>query len=72
MTVQLSEHPFEFLSLKGGFIDLMSLHVPKCHIVGNHVTAQFRAKFRPLALHYISCAGPNDQADYMAYVCNNE
>ena len=91
MTVKLlSEHHLEFLSLKGGFIGLSeSTCVKMPHCWKSHVTAQFRVKFRPLALHdtsawafivgfcayvigtKISCAGPNDQADYMANVCNN-
>ena len=29
----LAEHPFEFLSLKGG----CSLHMSKCHFVGNYM-----------------------------------
>ena len=36
----LTEHHLEFLSLKGGCIgssDGLSLHLSKCHIVGNHI-----------------------------------
>ena len=37
MTVKLltAQH-FEFLSLKGGAQARLSLHLSKCHIVGNH------------------------------------
>ena len=36
MTVKLLiEHHFEFLSLKGGCKAHLSLHLSKCHIVGN-------------------------------------
>ena len=31
----LTEHHFEFLSLKGGCRGCPSLHLSKCHIVGN-------------------------------------
>ena len=36
----LTEHHFEFLNLKGGCRDSSdrpSLHMSKCHIVGNHM-----------------------------------
>ena len=32
----LNEHHLEFLSLKGGAQAGLSLHLSKCHIVGNH------------------------------------
>ena len=35
----LTEHHLEFLSLKGGCIYVcLSLHLSKCHIVGNHMS----------------------------------
>ena len=33
----LTEHHLEFLSLKGGAQACLSLHLSKCHIVGNHM-----------------------------------
>ena len=33
----LTEHHLEFLSFKGGCIG-SSLHLSKCHIVGNHMS----------------------------------
>ena len=33
----LTEHHLEFLSLKGGIQARLSLHLSKCHIVGNHM-----------------------------------
>ena len=33
----LTEHHLEFLSLKGGREARPSLHISKCHIVGNHM-----------------------------------
>ena len=33
----LTEHNLEFLSLKGGCRGRPSLHMSKCHIVGNHM-----------------------------------
>ena len=38
----LTEHNMEFHSLKGGHIGSLSLHLPKGHIVGNHMS---RLKF---------------------------
>ena len=39
MTVKLlTEHYLEFLSLKGAAQARMSLHLLKCHIVGNHMS----------------------------------
>ena len=39
MTVYLlTEHPLEFLSLKGGLQARLSLHLSKCHIVGNYMS----------------------------------
>ena len=38
MTVKLlTEHNFEFLSLKYAAQARLSLSLPKCHIVGNHM-----------------------------------
>ena len=37
----LTEHHLEFLSLKGGAQARPSLHLSKCHIVGNHKTRRF-------------------------------
>ena len=38
MTVKLlTEHHLEFLSLMGGCRACLSLHMSKCHIVGNHM-----------------------------------
>ena len=38
LTVKLlTEHHLEFLTLKGGYTGL-SLHLSKCHIVGNHMS----------------------------------
>ena len=37
----LTEHHWEFLSLKGAAEARLSLHMSKCHIVGNHVTAHY-------------------------------
>ena len=38
MTVKLpTEHHLEFLSLKGAAQARLSLHLLKCHIVGNHM-----------------------------------
>ena len=34
----LAEHHFEFLSLKEAAQARLSLHMPKCHIVGNHMS----------------------------------
>ena len=34
----LTEHHLEFLSLKGAVEARMSLHMSKCHIVGNHMS----------------------------------
>ena len=34
----LTEHHLEFLSLKGGYKARLSLHMAKCHIVGNPVS----------------------------------
>ena len=34
----LTENYLEFLSLKGATQARLSLHMSKCHIVGNHVT----------------------------------
>ena len=34
----LTEQHLEFLSLKGGCTGLMSLHLSKFHIVGNHMS----------------------------------
>ena len=33
----LTEHPLEFLSLKDAAEARLSLHMSKCHIVGNHM-----------------------------------
>ena len=33
----LNEHHLEFLSLNGGCTALLSLHLSKCHFVGNHM-----------------------------------
>ena len=33
----LTEHHLEFLSLKQAAQDRLSLHLSKCHIVGNHM-----------------------------------
>ena len=39
MTVKkLTDHHLEFLSLKGGCKARLSLHMSKCHIVGNHMS----------------------------------
>ena len=39
MTIKLlSEYNLEFLSLNGGCTDLLSLHLSKCHVVGNHMS----------------------------------
>ena len=39
MTVQLlTKHHLEFLILKGGCTGCLSLHLSKCHIVGNQVS----------------------------------
>ena len=39
MTVKLlTEHYLEFLSLKGDAQARLSLHLLKCHIVGNHMS----------------------------------
>ena len=39
MTLRLlTKHHLEFLSLKGGSEARMSLHLSKCHIVGNHMS----------------------------------
>ena len=44
MTVKLlTEKYLEFLSLKGGCTGSSESYLSKCHIVGNHVTAQFMA-----------------------------
>ena len=41
MTVKLlTEQHWEFLSLKEAAQACLSLHLPKCHIVGNHAMAQ--------------------------------
>ena len=34
----LTEHHLEFLSLKGATEARLSLHLSKCHIVGNHMS----------------------------------
>ena len=34
----LTEHHLEFLSLKEAALSRLSLHLSKCHIVGNHVS----------------------------------
>ena len=34
----LTQHHLEFLSLKGGCTARLSLHLSKCHIVGNHMS----------------------------------
>ena len=34
----LTEHHLEFLSLKEGYKAGLSLHLSKCHIVGNHMS----------------------------------
>ena len=34
----LTEYHFEFLSLIGGSKGLLSLHLSKCYIVGNHMS----------------------------------
>ena len=34
----LTEHHLEFLSLKEAAKDGLSLHLSKCHIVGNHMS----------------------------------
>ena len=34
----LTAHHFELLSLKGGCKARLSLHLSKCHIVGNHMS----------------------------------
>ena len=33
----LTEHNLEFLSLKGAAQARLSLHLSKCHVVGNHM-----------------------------------
>ena len=43
----LTEHHLEFLSLKGGWTGLLSLHLPKCHIVGNHMSFVCFVALRP-------------------------
>ena len=40
----LTEQHLEFLSLKGGWEARMSLHLSKCHIVGNHMSWFFTLK----------------------------
>ena len=34
----LTEHHLQFLSLKGAVHACLSLHMSKCHIVGNHMS----------------------------------
>ena len=35
----LTKHHLEFLNLKGGYTEAhLSLHLSKCHIVGNHMS----------------------------------
>ena len=40
LNILLTEHHLECLSLTGGSEARLSLHLSKCHIVGNHVAAQ--------------------------------
>ena len=48
MTVKLlTEHHLEFLSLKGVAQARLSLHLSKCHIVGNHMSRLICEEFLP-------------------------
>ena len=44
----LTEHHFEFLPLKGTAQARLSLHLSKCHIVGNHMSRLIKSQFRRL------------------------
>ena len=50
----LTEQHLEFLSLKEAAEARPSLHLSKCQIVGNHVTAQFRSVIWVHDVHLIS------------------
>ena len=41
----LTEHHFEVLGLKEAAQARLSLHLSKCHIVGNHVAAHINPKY---------------------------
>ena len=43
----LTEHHLEFLSLKETSQARLSLHLSKCHIVGNHMPRLIYMRFRP-------------------------
>ena len=62
MTVKLlSEHHLEFLSLKGAAQARLSLHLSKCHIVGNHM---LRVKSGNFGHTLANSGNPDETAPY--------